>query len=391
LHDTGPSDGEESSGQRLTALGLVPEADFSPLDCWAYSTLGGVVGRFHSLMIHEGEQVVPMLEEPSGSTCHIVIRGQLVGLKTIADSCPYGDRFCDKRPPVYMPVFEGMPEGKQATDFSEHPSCEPHAIRTPARMFEPFKVPDDMSPTDLSFPLVVCVVGREHIRTDDPVEDFAEDSFKHFCSPGGYQREECHGRGHENPKPDPLAHTFPARLVHIEDVLFGQSLFDFFTAWFKGLRDFLMKFAHGAEGDVNPKNGPSKLLTAPSGHPMHSGKVGQKSSKPGTEAGSSLRRDIRPCDGTAGTFQTTQLVFGDVRFDLGNLYHLATKVIAQHTAAIHARVKRFVTNLTRLGKNLLDQINLLNGNQIPVRPLVTRLTSRLAMPGFLAASYCRSA
>ena len=109
-----------------------------------------------------------------------------------------------------------------------------------------------------------------------------------------------------------------------------------------------MKFAHGAEGDVNPKNGPSKLLTAPSGHPMHSGKVGQKSSKPGTEAGSSLRRNIRPCDGTAGTFQTTQLVFGDVRFDLGNLYHLATKVIAQHTAAIHARVKRFVTNLTRL-------------------------------------------
>ena len=185
-------------------------------------------------MIHEGEQVVPMLEEPSCSTCHIVIRGQLVGLKTIADSCPYGDRFCDKRPPVYMPVFEGMPEGKQATDFSEHPSCEPHAIRTPAGMFETLEAPYEIGPTDLSFPLVVCVVGREHIRTDDPVEDFAEDSFEHFCSPGGCQREECHGRGHENPKPDPLAHTFPARLVHIEDFLFGQSLFDFFTAWFKG-------------------------------------------------------------------------------------------------------------------------------------------------------------
>ena len=93
LHDTGPGDVEESSGQRLAAFGLFPEADFSPLDRWTYSPLSGVVGGFYSLMIQEGEQVVRMLEEPSGSTCHIVIRGQLKGLKTDADASPYGHRF----------------------------------------------------------------------------------------------------------------------------------------------------------------------------------------------------------------------------------------------------------------------------------------------------------
>ena len=387
LHDAGPSDGQESSGEHLAVFGLIPETDFPPLDRRADSTLSGVVGGFHSLMIQEGEQVVPMFEETSGSTCHIVIRGQLIGLKAIADSCPDGNRFCDKGPPVHLPVFKGMPEGKQATDFREHPSCEPYAIRTPARMFEPFEGPDDMCPTDLPFPLVVCVVGREHLRTDDPAKDFAKNSLEHLCSPGGRQREERHGRGHENPKPDSLAHALPARLVHVEDVLFGQSLFDFLTAWFKGLGDFLMKFAHGAKGDVHSEKGPSKLLTPSSGHPMHGGEVGQKSSEPGTEAGSGLRRDIGPGDSAAGTFHTPQLVFADIRFDLGNLYHLATKVIAEHTAAVHAGVKRFVTNLTRLGKDLLDQINLLRWNQIPVCPFVTRLSSRLAMPGFLAPSH----
>ena len=68
LHDTGPNGGKESCGQRFAAFGLVPEADFSPLDGRAYSALRGVVGRFHPLMIQEGEQMIPMLEESSGST-----------------------------------------------------------------------------------------------------------------------------------------------------------------------------------------------------------------------------------------------------------------------------------------------------------------------------------
>ena len=258
-------------------------------------------------------------------------------------------------------------------------------------MFEPFEGPDDMGPTDLSFPFVVGVVRREHVRTDDPVENLTKNTLEHLCPPGSRQREKRHGGGHENPKPDSLAHALPARLVHVEDVLFGQSLFDLFTARFKGMRDFLVKFAHGAEGDVNPENGPSKLLTPSSGHPMHGGEVGQQSSKPGTEAGSSLRRNIGPCDSAAGTFHTTQLVFSDVGLDLGNLYHLATKVIAKHLATLQAGIKRFVTNLTGLRKDLLDQINLFSGNQISIRTLVTRLPPRLAMPGFLAPSHFRFA
>ena len=387
LHDAGASDGKESGREHFSVFRLVSEADLPPLDCGADSTLSGVVGRFYALIIQKGEQMVPVFEESSGSTCHIGIGGQFVALEAPVHACSDGDRLFDKALPVHVPVVEGVPEGEHAADFREHPFCEAYAIRAPAGMFEPSEGSDNVGPADLPCPLVVCVVSREHVRADDTAKDLAKDPFEDFCTSGGCQGEESHGRGHENPKPDPLAHAFPPRLVHVENLLFGKSLFDFLTAWFKGLGYFLVKFAHRAKGDINPEEGLGKLLTSSSGHPMHGGEVGKESSKSGTEAGSSLGWDIRPGDGAAGTFDTTKLVFGDVRFDLGNLYHLAAKVIAEHTATIHTGVKRFVTNLTRLGKDLLDQINLLCGNQIPVCPLVTRLPSRLAMPGFLAPSH----
>ncbi len=124
---------------------------------------------------------------------------------------------------------------------------------------------------------------------------------------------------------------------------------------------------------------------------MHGGEVGQQSGKPGTETRSGLGRDIRPRDSAAGTFHTTQPVFGDPWSDVGNFYHLATKVVAEHAAAVRARAKRFVTNLTRLRKDLLDHISLLGRDQNPVYPLVTRLSSRFAMPGFLGPYNGRSA
>jgi hypothetical protein len=333
-------------------------------------------------MIQEGEQVVPMFEETSGGACHIMIRGHLVGLKTIADSCSDWDRLFDKGMSVHVPVLEGVPQGEHAADFCEHPSSETYAIRAPAGMFEPSEGPDDMGPADLSRTFVVCVVSREHVRADDTVEDVAEDSFEHLCSSGGCQGEESHGRGHENPKPDPVSPALPARLVHVEDFLFVQSMFDFLTTWLKGLGDFLVKFAHRAKGDINSEQGLGKLLTSSSSHPVHGGEIGQQGSKPGTESGSSLGRNIRSGDCPADTFHTAQLVFGDVCFDLGNLYHLATKVIAEQSA-VSIGMKGFVTTLTRFGKYLLDQVNLLSRNQVPVYPLVTRLSSRLAMPGFL--------
>jgi hypothetical protein len=62
LHDTGPSDGEKSSGEQFAFFGLISKADFPPLDCGTDSSHSRVVGGFHSLMIQKGEQVVPVFE-----------------------------------------------------------------------------------------------------------------------------------------------------------------------------------------------------------------------------------------------------------------------------------------------------------------------------------------
>ena len=65
LHDAGPSDGQQSSGEQFAFFGLISKADFPPLDCGTDSSLSRVVGGFHSLMIQKGEQVVPMFDSNS--------------------------------------------------------------------------------------------------------------------------------------------------------------------------------------------------------------------------------------------------------------------------------------------------------------------------------------
>jgi hypothetical protein len=223
LHDAGASDGQESSGKQFGVFRLISETDLPPLDRRSDSSLSGVVGGFRAPMIQEGEQVGPMLEETSGCACHIMIRGHLLGLKTIADSCSDWDRLFHKGVSVHVPVLEGLPQGEHAADVREHPFCEAYAIRAPACMFEPPEGPDDMGRADLSRTLVVCVVGREHVRADDTAEDFAKDPFEDFCSSRGCQGEESHGRGHENPKPDPLAHAFPPLSSTLRTLCLGRA------------------------------------------------------------------------------------------------------------------------------------------------------------------------
>jgi len=280
LKDARSLGGQQSGGKEFPVFGLISETDFPPLDRRPDSSLSGVVGGFHALMVHEGEQVVPMFEETSGGTRHVVIRGQLIGLETIADSCSDGDRFCDKGPSVDMPVSEGMPEGKQASDFREHPSCEPYAIGTPTRMFEALEGPDDMGPTDLPCPLVIGVVRRKHVRTDDPVEDFSEDSLEHLCSPRcGYMVERYKGRD-DDPKPAALPLLLPSGLVDVEDRLFRQGLLCLFMGRRQGFGDLLMEFADRPERNVDPENRLGDFLAAPASYSVQTRQMGKQCGKP---------------------------------------------------------------------------------------------------------------
>ena len=93
---------EQPCGEELAFLGLVSEADFSPHHRRSDSPLGSVIGWLHTLMFKECEQMIPMFEQPTGSSCHIGIGTQLVGLEASVHSCSKRDRFFHKGTPIFV-------------------------------------------------------------------------------------------------------------------------------------------------------------------------------------------------------------------------------------------------------------------------------------------------
>src|SRR5271157_3758105 len=81
LKKAGSGDCKEPRSENLSILGLISEADFSPLDRRSDSSLCRVVGWLNHLMFKECEKVIPMFEQATGGSCHIRIGTQLVGLK----------------------------------------------------------------------------------------------------------------------------------------------------------------------------------------------------------------------------------------------------------------------------------------------------------------------
>jgi hypothetical protein len=63
LKDAGPFRGQQPGGKELSLVGLVSEADFSPLDGRTYCPLRGVVGRLNPFVSEKGEQSVPVPQE----------------------------------------------------------------------------------------------------------------------------------------------------------------------------------------------------------------------------------------------------------------------------------------------------------------------------------------
>ena len=62
LENAGSFGSQESSGQEFSFVGLVSEADLSPLYSRANCSLCGVVGWFYSFVLDEREQAVPVVQ-----------------------------------------------------------------------------------------------------------------------------------------------------------------------------------------------------------------------------------------------------------------------------------------------------------------------------------------
>lgn len=104
-----------------------------------------------------------MGEQAAGSSCHIRVGAQLVGLETITHASPDRNGFSHKGVPVHGSLFEGMPQPEHSSDLGEHPFGEFDAIRAPASVLDSFEVSDDVSPADLAYTFVIGIVGTEHV------------------------------------------------------------------------------------------------------------------------------------------------------------------------------------------------------------------------------------
>jgi hypothetical protein len=65
---------KESSREEFPFMGLVAEANLSPLDARSYCLLGSVVRRFDAFMFEEGEKMIPTLQQTAGVSRYIGVR-----------------------------------------------------------------------------------------------------------------------------------------------------------------------------------------------------------------------------------------------------------------------------------------------------------------------------
>lgn len=121
LKDARSLGGQQSGSEELAVVGLIAEADLSPLDGRTSAPLRGVVGGLNSFKLEKGEQTVPMLEEALCDLAHITVGAGSVLLEALAHSASDGDRSAYKGLPVQMSVLEGVPEGKHSAGLRKHP------------------------------------------------------------------------------------------------------------------------------------------------------------------------------------------------------------------------------------------------------------------------------
>jgi hypothetical protein len=123
---------KESSREEFPFMGLVAEANFSPLDPRSYCLLGSVVRRFDAFMFEEGEKMIPTLQHTAGVSGHVDVRRGFVRLQTPINTRSKRDRLQDKSFPVETFASESIEECEHSTDFGKHPTGVFNSVRTAA-------------------------------------------------------------------------------------------------------------------------------------------------------------------------------------------------------------------------------------------------------------------
>lgn len=145
-----------------------------------------------------------------------------------------------------------------------------------------------------------------------------------------------------------------------------------------------MKIAHGTNRDVDPEYGVEDIDNSPPGHPVNPGEISGKGRDARTESSTNMLGNLSPCLGAALAPTTVEMILFSTRLDLRDVHHLEPKVFPFLDAA--RALKSLSAMLTRAGKYILKRVHFLHGNQTSVRALMSRLSTRLAILGFLGRS-----
>ena len=244
----GPGHRENPFGESFPGIGLIPEAEFPPLDSRTNCLFGGIIGGFDSLMSKKREQVVPVRQRSFCASAHLTIRAAPVFETVPFHSRPHEDRGIQELRPGDIALTESVPTTEDVPEFLEHVLREHIGIRTASAFLESPEFSNHVSPAKLPYSFVmVAAVGGMVIRADHPFENAAQNGSEDFgptaCS---YGEIDDQGRD-KHPEIAAIPFTFPSRLIDIEIFRIGKALPGLFHYGLKFGANPLDAIAHASQ------------------------------------------------------------------------------------------------------------------------------------------------
>lgn len=380
---TGSGHGKNPLGETLPGVGLVPEAELSPLDGRPDCLFGSIVRGLYSLMSEESEKMIPVIEQSLGPSAYLSIRAGKVLLAVPFHPSPHQSGGIQELLASDVTLSESMPATEDSPHFIEHVLGEYVGIRAGATILECFELSDDVSPAKLpdSF-LLVRTVGRMVIGGDHPLENIAQNGSEDLGTPA-CSYGEIHSQGrNEHPEIAAVPFALPSGLVNIEVIGFGKGLPHLLRHGLQLGTDPLYAIAHASEAQVQAKEGVQDLRHASSANLVDRREVGDSSMNARTElALCHFRWKLRPCSVTTCTSQFMTAVLLHYGLDLRQLKSLVSLSIRGLKTAI--RVQGSSAFLARMRVMIMYVVHLLNGAELPFVPFVSLLPSWRARGSFL--------